>query len=372
MSGRAVWGLRTFALALLLVNARAPLAAADQTFQVHFEYAAKSGSILLPVRINEKSAVFILDTGFPHTVIQPELLGPGASAPSQSQTTTFGMGLTGDGADREVTVELGGRKWEKRRVAVKDLSQAFSTYQEKISGVLGLDILREFSRVSIDIKEKTLTLVGSADPEPSLGRLGRFTFAGHDGHYTLNGAELPRILSDKVYLKSLDGAFKISVTFGDTIQVANGKPLEEGQNAMLQTWAQRVPLVAKLLKNQDPMGSFTLLLYDLIEPTGVQTLQIREEIVFLRSTDPEDDRFIGVPILRLPIPLPGRIVDVQYRGLEKAGPFFSKIALQLVYIRSESGHSLLGGFVIVSKASGEYEFYLVPQSLLDQIVIGSK
>ena len=39
------------------------------------------------------------------------------------------------------------------------------------------------------------------------------------------------------------------------------------------------------------------------------------------------------------------------------------------HIRDHFKHYLLGAFVIVSKPNGEYEFYQLPDSLLQQIVI---
>jgi len=384
MPGKADRVLRVCALALSLVSAKAsPAAAAGISEQVPFEYAHGRDSILLHVQVNQKPALLILDTGSPYTVLRPEVVGLDPKELTPTRAASGGR-FIGDAAEKEVSLQVGSLKWEKRKVVVMDLSQAFSAYREDIAGVLGLDILREFDQITIDIKDKAVVFVGGRNPsrdlspaqtsshEPSVGALRKLSLDGGEGHYKLNGVALPRVLSDKVYLNTPDGAYQVSITFGETVQVARGKPVDPKSSALLESWAQRVPLVAKILKDQDEMGTLTLLLYDLIEPSGAASLQIQEEIVFLRSSDPDDEKLIGVPNVRPPSPFPGRIVDLQYRGLEKPGPFFSKAALQIVYVRSESSRFLMGGFLIVSKSDGGYEFYLVPRSVLNRIVIEDK
>lgn len=71
--------------------------------------------------------------------------------------------------------------------------------------------------------------------------------------------------------------------------------------------------------------------------------------------------------------LAGQLSDVQYRDLSV--PFdhsISKIMLQILYIQDGGRWKTLGSFVIASKPSGDYQFYLVPRSLLDQIVISKE
>jgi len=61
---------------------------------------------------------------------------------------------------------------------------------------------------------------------------------------------------------------------------------------------------------------------------------------------------------------------VQYRGLSvPAEHLIGKIMLQILYIQDGGRWMTLGSFVVASKPDGEYEFYLVPASILEQIVI---
>ena len=149
---------RMWAWALLLLAITQSACAAD-SLQVSFEYATTRGSILLHVRINDKPALLILDTGSSHTIIRPEFLRipvpellPVGARPSEG-------GFMGDAIGREVALLVGNRKWPKRKVAVMDLSHVLSVYAEKIDGVLGLDFLYEFTGVTINVKEKTIVFV---------------------------------------------------------------------------------------------------------------------------------------------------------------------------------------------------------------------
>jgi len=123
-----------------------------------FEYAEERGSILVQVRINDKPALLILDTGSSHTIIRPEFLGMKPSELIPTQTATGG-GLKGDAVGREATLQIGRWKLQKQRVAVMDLRQVLSVYREKIDGILGLDFLFQFERVTMHFKEKTVVLV---------------------------------------------------------------------------------------------------------------------------------------------------------------------------------------------------------------------
>jgi hypothetical protein len=137
MAGKTGRVLRICALALLLLSAKANLVAADRiSEQVHFEYAQGRDSILLHVQVNGKPAFLILDTGSAHTLLRPEVVGvdPKELIPTE---VASGGGFLGDAVGREVTLQVGSLKWEKRKVAVMDLTQVLSAYQEKIDGILG-------------------------------------------------------------------------------------------------------------------------------------------------------------------------------------------------------------------------------------------
>ena len=204
----------------------------------------------------------------------------------------------------------------------------------------------------------------------SFGNLRKLNLKGSNGRYTLNGVELPRMSSDTVELTTADQAVHVKATLLKTVLVSKSRPVNVDNQETLQNWTQKIPLVRHILSEQDSLGSMKPILYDLLKPKEKTDLQWQEELVLLWSADPADDSKIGDTQLRPAMPFPGQAVDVQYRGIK--GPtkqLIGKIILQILFIRDQGYPATLGAFVIVSKPSGDYEFYLVPRSLLDQIVI---
>lgn len=208
----------------------------------------------------------------------------------------------------------------------------------------------------------------------SFGNLRKLYLKGGNGEYSLNDCPLPRVVSDSIELATKDQSFRVRATFLATVLVAKSHPVNAKNTGLLQGWAQRIPVVAEILGQKDAVGSMKPVVYDLLSPSGRKDLELQEELVLLWSASPADNSKIGLTSLLPPKPFPGQLVDVQYRGLKKSAEHLvGKIVLQILYIREEHRPAVvLGGFVIVSKPSGEYEFYGVPQNLLDRILLGSK
>jgi len=150
------------ALAFVLLSPVAFPASGDTAFKVPFQYAKGRNSILIAARINDTPVVLILDTGAAHTVLCPNAAGVNPKELLPTHPSSGGGGFIGDAMGREITLQVGAMKWEKRRVAVMDLSQVLSVYSEKIDGILGLDFLQQFREVIINIKERSISFIGQA------------------------------------------------------------------------------------------------------------------------------------------------------------------------------------------------------------------
>lgn len=376
--------LRYFALALLLLSTKAPLAAADEVLQIPFEYSTSRNAILIRVRINDKPATLLLDTAAAHTALEPGILGIGPAELSPAHLGSAGRGLGDDAASLEVTFQIGTRRWDKRRVAVMDLSEVLSNYTEKPSGVLGLDFLRQFDQVTINTKAKTISFFGEShaaiadDLVPAsgvrsgleFGQLRQMEFRGGNGHYALNGSQLPRIAVNSIDLESADHVYQIRASFLKTIAVSQGQPVDNTDKGLLDAWAKQIPLIGAILKQKDSIGSLKPIAYDLVAPKERKDLELREELTLLWSADPEEAQRTGATGLGHKMRFFKQLIDVQYRGPKvPADRLIGKAFLQILFLEDGARPILLGGFVIVSKPSGEYEFYLVPQSLLRNILI---
>src|SRR5258708_22220325 len=364
---------RVLFLTLFLTPFQAHAAAADSVLKVPFEYAKGRNSILLPVRINDKPALLVFDTGAAHTVLCPEVAGVDRKEIGPTQTAAGGSRFIDDAVGREVALQVGNLKWEKRRVAVMDLSEVLSVYHQKVDGILGMDFLNEFSLVAINTKDQILTLTrqdGTLTDKPSSGNLRKLTFEGGSGQYVLNGAKLPRISADAICLNTTDLSHTICITFFETVLISRGKPIDSRKKDLVSKWSEDIPLVGKILKQQDAIASLKPLAYALIAPRDGKGLHLREQLTLLWSADPADTKKIGHTGFGPAMNLSEPIVDVQYRALSApAERLIGKIMLQILYVQDGRGWMTLGGFVIVSKPNGDYEFYLVPRDLLDQIVI---
>lgn len=151
--------VRVYASFVLLLAPKASPGVADQALKVPFEYANTRNSILLRVKVNDRPALLIVDTGSSHTVLRPELLHVKPSELVPTRRSSSGGGFVGDAIGKEVSLQVGNWKWQKWRVAVMDLSQVFAVYQQQIDGILGLDFFQEFSSVTINLKDKTIVFV---------------------------------------------------------------------------------------------------------------------------------------------------------------------------------------------------------------------
>jgi hypothetical protein len=152
--------------------------------------------------------------------------------------------------------------------------------------------------------------------------------------------------------------------------MSSALPAGTRSKSRLDRWASENPALQRVLARQDDTASVKLVHYYLIQPRGRTDLQLQEELVFLWSSNPDDSSKIGDTSLLPPVDFPGRLSDIQYRGIRhSAGRLFGKIVLQILYLRDQSRPFLLGGFVIASWPTGEYEFYLVPMELLRNIIV---
>jgi hypothetical protein len=207
----------------------------------------------------------------------------------------------------------------------------------------------------------------------SFGNLRKLVLKGENERYVLNGVDLPRITSDSLEMSTADQVCRVRVTFLPTVLVSKSRPVSISDKNLLANWEQRIPLVAHILKEGDAIGSMKPIAYDLIKARDGRNLNVQEEVALLWSTDPADDSNIGETRLFPPTPFRDQIIDVQYRGIKEPGKrMVGKIMLQILFLRIQDRPVTLGAFLIVSKPSGEYEFYSVPRTLLDLIVISEK
>ncbi len=132
----------------------------DSQREIPFEVNRRFGSILIRGRVNGHWATLVVDTGSSHTILSCELLRVSPLVLPQAPAPSKASGLVGRGAWYKATLEIGAMTWTDHRVLVtndfQDLSKSVS---EKVDGILGEDVLKDFSSVVIDFQHHRLLLL---------------------------------------------------------------------------------------------------------------------------------------------------------------------------------------------------------------------
>jgi Aspartyl protease len=132
--------------------------AVARTFTLPFQNV--NGVILIDAKVNDKPAVLLLDTGAGLTVLSPDAAGWSPADLKNAYTNRSAVGIDGEAhsmGNATATLELG-RAITVTPVAVADLHTFAKTLNIKLDGILGQDVLREFSAVRIDYKSQRVTL----------------------------------------------------------------------------------------------------------------------------------------------------------------------------------------------------------------------
>ena len=145
--------LRMFSLVTLSSSLTLPTHASEPIARVHFSSSRER--VMVPVRMNGSNGLsFLLDTGYGITMIHPELAEP-LQLRRAGQITIAGIAgdekaPTFEGA----VIDIGGAKYEPRRVAALTSE---SSRRRRRDGILGSGLFRQFV-IEIDFAGKQLSL----------------------------------------------------------------------------------------------------------------------------------------------------------------------------------------------------------------------
>jgi hypothetical protein len=132
----------------------------DPRSDIPFEMNRQFGSILIRAQVNGQPATLLVDTGSSRTILSSDFVRLSPLLLEPAPTPVKGSGLVGNAGWFKATMEVGGVSWAKREVLVmngiRDISNSLN---ERIDGILGQDILKEFRSVLIDFKHHRLLLL---------------------------------------------------------------------------------------------------------------------------------------------------------------------------------------------------------------------
>lgn len=142
---------KTIALLLLL----APLAAADE-IELPFELHPRYRGIFINVQIGGRDAWMLVDTGAGSTFVRASLVGIGEAGIARARFRSD-IGVEIAHVRLDAWLQLG--TWRREvKVGAANLTPLSERYGRTVDGVLGQDVLRHFSRVTIDFEAKKLIL----------------------------------------------------------------------------------------------------------------------------------------------------------------------------------------------------------------------
>lgn len=126
---------------------------------IPFEVNRHFGAILVRAQVNGQSATLLLDTGSSNTILSSELLQVRPLALEHANAPAKGSGYVGNAGWAKATLEVGTLRWPDRKVLVmNDLQQISNSMKQRVDGILGEDVLKEFDSVVIDFKHRRLFL----------------------------------------------------------------------------------------------------------------------------------------------------------------------------------------------------------------------
>lgn len=113
--------------------------------------------VIVEARMNGESGSFILDTGFPQSVVNPQQVNGLVRVPAQQQRSVFsGIPVSVD------QFEWAGMERQDMKAVAMNISHLESTANQEIMGIIGAEILRQ-SEVMFDFRNQVVLLYDRKD-----------------------------------------------------------------------------------------------------------------------------------------------------------------------------------------------------------------
>jgi Aspartyl protease len=131
----------------------------DSRRGIPLEVNRSFGVILIRAKVNRQPATLVVDTGSSNTILSSEVLRVRPLSLEHADAPAKGSGYVGSAGWAKATLEIGTMMWPDRRVLVMDDFQVMSrSINQRVDGIIGEDVLREFDFVILDFKHLRLVL----------------------------------------------------------------------------------------------------------------------------------------------------------------------------------------------------------------------
>ncbi len=127
---------------------------------IPFTSSRNFNGILIRAQVNGQPATLVVDTGSSHTILSGELLQVRLLTLEHANAPAEGSGYVGTAVWAKATVQVGAFRWRDRKVLVmNDFQKISKSMKQRVDGILGEDLLREFDSIVIDFKHHRLVLL---------------------------------------------------------------------------------------------------------------------------------------------------------------------------------------------------------------------
>ncbi len=126
-------------------------------FSLPFEVCKDRNALLVTIEVNGKPAHLLLDTGSEFTIISTASAGV-TDVELRKASFPNGPGINGDAIWLIADFRFPGLMLDQHRVVVMNLEQVKRIYGKNVDGLLGQDILGQFSSVTIDYRNRRMIL----------------------------------------------------------------------------------------------------------------------------------------------------------------------------------------------------------------------
>jgi hypothetical protein len=127
---------------------------------IPIELTSRFSLVLVRLEVNGRPATLVVDTGSSHTILSTQFLQLKGLDSDVGANPSKGSGLVGNAAWIKATVKVGDEVWRDHEfLAMGVLPDISNAVGQKIDGIMGEDILKEFAVVEIDFRHRRLILV---------------------------------------------------------------------------------------------------------------------------------------------------------------------------------------------------------------------
>jgi len=146
--------------ATLTISAqRVPSATPPTVSEIPIELNRRFGAILIRAEVNGQAATLVVDTGSSNTILSAVLLHISQRPTKFPSQPLKGSGFIGSAIRGKATLTIANTTWVDRDVLVmNDFQDISNGMKQRIDGILGEDLLKEFAVIFIDFRHRRLVL----------------------------------------------------------------------------------------------------------------------------------------------------------------------------------------------------------------------